>query len=91
MLAFTNTMVMIITADEESSRVVTTMPTSKLLKVVEVKRFIQLFALLPVASCSVFDKLFTANKNSTKPAIIDNIISVIKKKLLATNVALAAN
>lgn len=35
-LVLTNTMVMMKTAEEESSKVVTTMPTSKLLKVLEV-------------------------------------------------------
>jgi hypothetical protein len=65
------------TAEEESSKVVTTIPTNKLLKELEVYFLIQTFAFSPSADFSVSDKLVTANKNKTNPAIIESTISVI--------------
>jgi hypothetical protein len=66
-----------ITAEEESSKVVTTIPTNKLLKELDVYFLIQILAFSPSADFSVSDKLLTANRNKTKPAVIDKIISVI--------------
>jgi hypothetical protein len=68
---------MIITAEDESSRVVATIPTIKLLKVLEVYLWILLEALSPRAFLIVSDRLLTAKRNRTKPAITDSIISVI--------------
>jgi hypothetical protein len=65
------------TADDESNSVVTTIPTSKLLNVFDVNFCIQLLALSPIINCIDSDKLFTANKNKTSPAIIESRISVI--------------
>jgi hypothetical protein len=70
---------MIITAEDESSRVVATIPTIKLLKVLEVYLWILLEALSPRAFLIVSDRLLTAKRNKTNPAITDNIISVIIK------------
>ena len=74
------------TADDESKSVVTTIPTSKLLKVFDVNLCIHLLALSPMIDCIDSDKLFTANKNKTSPAIIESKISVTTFKIkLATN------
>jgi len=73
----TNTIVIIITAEEESNKVVTIIPTNKLLNELDVNLFIQPLAFSPIAAFSVSDKLVTANKNKTKPAIIDRSTSVI--------------
>jgi hypothetical protein len=68
---------MIITAEEESSKVVTTKPVTIAEKVFEVKRNIHFLEFSPNASCIVSERLFTANKNKTKPPIIASIISII--------------
>jgi len=73
----TNTMVMIMTADEESNSVVTIKPTITLLNVLEVNFSIQLLALAPIAAWMLSDKLFTAKRKRTNPASIDKITSVI--------------
>jgi len=73
----TKTIVIIMTADEESKRVVTTIPTSRLLNVFDINLCIHLFALSPIIDWIDSDKLFTANKNKTSPAIIESKISVI--------------
>jgi hypothetical protein len=70
---------MIITAEDESSSVVTTIPTIKLLKVLEVNLCMLLEALPPKAFLIVSERLFTAKRNKTNPAITDNTISVIIK------------
>jgi branched-subunit amino acid transport protein len=74
---FTNTMVMIITADDESNKAVTINPTTTLLNVLEVNLSIQLLAFAPIAAWMVSDKLLTAKRKRTNPASIANIISVI--------------
>ena len=73
----TSTIVIIITADEESNIVVTTIPTNKLLKELDVYLLIQLLAFSPSEDLSVSDKLLTANRNNTKPAVIESKISVM--------------
>jgi hypothetical protein len=65
------------TADDESKSVVKTIPTIRLLNVLDVNFCIQLLALSPIIDCIDSDKLLTANKNNTSPAIIESIISVI--------------
>jgi hypothetical protein len=70
-------MVIIITAEEESSRVVTTVPVKTAENVLAVNFNIHFFALSPMAFCIVSDKLLTANKNSIKPARMESIISDI--------------
>jgi hypothetical protein len=65
------------TADEESKSVVTTIPTNTLLNVFDVNFCIHLLALFPIIDCIDSDKLLTANKNNTSPAIIESKISVI--------------
>jgi hypothetical protein len=64
-----------ITADEESSKVVITIPTNKLLNELEVYFLIQILALSPSAAFSVSDKFVTAKRNKTNPAIIDRMIA----------------
>lgn len=73
----TKTMVMMIKADEEPSRVVATIPTSRLLNILEVNFLIHFEALSPSAKRSVSDRLMTAKRNRTKPAVMDRSISVI--------------
>lgn len=60
----TKTIVIIITAADEFNNVVTTIPTSKLLKIFEVNFCIQLLALSPVIHCIDSDTLFTSNKKN---------------------------
>ena len=73
---------MIITAEEESSNVVITAPTNKLEKELDVYFFIQTLAFSPNTAFSVSDKFETANKNKTKPAIMERIISDIRRSLI---------
>ena len=65
------------TAEDESSKVVTTVPVKIPEKVLEVNLRIHFFAFSPIAFWMVSDRLLTANKNSTKPASIERIISAI--------------
>jgi hypothetical protein len=53
------------------------MPTNKLLKELDVYFLIQTLAFSLRADFKVSDKLVTANKNSTNPAVIERNISVI--------------
>jgi len=59
-LAFTKTIVMMITADEESNKVVSTTPTKMLLILFEVNFKIHLLALSPTIDLMVSERLFTA-------------------------------
>jgi hypothetical protein len=80
-LELTNTIVMMITADDESSSAVTTNPTRMLEKVLRVNCMIHLFALPPTTILMVSERLFTANKKRTSPPTIDKIISSISVKI----------
>ena len=64
-------------AEEESSKAVTTVPVKIPERVLKVSLRINFFAFLPISYWMVSDRLLTANKNSTKPASIESIISVI--------------
>jgi len=79
MFELTNTIVIIITAEDESNKMVAIVPTIKLLKVLEVNFIIQFLALSPSVNFNVSERLFTANRKRTKPAIIKSIISVMGK------------
>ena len=82
---------MIITAEEESSNVVTIAPTIKLEKELEVYFFIQTLAFSPNTAFSVSDKFETANKNKTKPAMMERIISDIRRFLENTKIKYTGN
>ncbi len=73
-----------ITAEEESSKVVTTIPTRMLLSVLDVNLTIYLFAFSPTMRRMVSERLLTANRKSTKPASIERMISVITTLVLQT-------
>jgi hypothetical protein len=66
-----------ITAEEESNKVVTTIPTNIPEKVFDVNLRIHLLALSPITDLMVSERLLTAYKKRTNPASIDNNISVI--------------
>lgn len=66
----TPAMVIIMTAEEESSKVVTTVPVKIQEKVLEVNLRIHFFAFSPIAFWMVSERLLTANKIALNPQVL---------------------